>query len=699
MKKTIIRRMLSFVLLLSLLLSPVLTGCKKKREPVSDLYVVLSREADETTLSAFYTLESRLRACGYTVHRVQDSYSVGETPVEIPKGAYQICLGATNRPESRCDNQVGWSILAEDELLVIKASHAIYLNAALERLHSSLFADRTDPFGKIENWSRLSGDFVYLGRDGMLDISIQWGESGGEKAAAEAFAGRMGRLIQKYDRTKQEQLYEGALPVHFIIDPTLSYNSCSLAHLTDGLKISAPDADTLLKAAEGLQELLQALCTTENGEARSLCFPEWLSIKDVQVDPSLPTLPSLDAAPVFTGYLYPTSYTVAKESGTQEQFAQYAAQLEADGYQLQSSRSYSYDYLSADLFNSKKGNGQRNSFRLYQKGNYSVYLYYCSGNGNIRVVASTAQMADQYKEINASVATGDVTPMFAMLDIGGQNANPDWIYNQGLCLAFRLSDGRFIIVDGGQWSDADASATEVTRLYNWLVEHSPNGQVVIAAWLFTHAHSDHVNIAWKLEQMYGEVTIEYYMHNFPSLAYTQSLSKSDINLDYYSTKYPRTEAWLAEYPMIIPHTGMVYQFADCTVEILYTQEDFFPREINDFNNSCTVYKITQGGKSFLIAGDLEEPGQEHMITQTGTHLESDYVQVTHHGYNGLKQFYMYGIGNTPTTGLWPQPKLSMEELRDRKHTAVADVNRYFMDRATENYSTNEGSYVIELPRP
>jgi hypothetical protein len=120
---------------------------------------------------------------------------------------------------------------------------------------------------------------------------------------------------------------------------------------------------------------------------------------------------------------------------------------------------------------------------------------------------------------------------------------------------------------------------------------------------------------------------------------------------------------LGHYNSLIAHSGMVYEFGDAKVEILSTHEDFYPNMLNIYNNSSTIFKITLAGKTFLVAGDLQEEGQVKAIKRCGTLLESDFLQVTHHGCNGQPEFFKYIVGldesgnfNTDTIVIWPLPQ-------------------------------------------
>lgn len=399
-------------------------------------------------------------------------------------------------------------------------------------------------------------------------------------------------------------------------------------------------------------------------------------------------VPLPEGVTLYDGNFNDNTCTYLLENASYETYTAYVKTLTDAGFVLRESTKNEYEYLSFDSPNYKEGkdNDRFNEFRLFTNEDYMVHAYYLEGNKKLRVVVSDIEAYNDYAAVSATNAKSYetvTTPTFAMLDIGAYSA-------QGMCFVYRLSDGRFILIDGGQWSD-DRTTEEATRLYNYLKELSPNGKVVIAAWLITHLHSDHMNIAWLFEQMYGDVAeIQSYMYNFPSYEYARSVPGSNLKVDYYTKRYPMMHELMDRYTNLVAHTGFTYQFADCTIEILYTHEDFYPNQIKSFNNSSTVYKITLGGKTFLVAGDLEEPGQKVCNQQAGNLLDADFLQITHHGHNGQIEFYQYIVNNEleDTIVLWPQPKKVGSSTYEKPANKWIVENVKQIHYAYENYEYN-----------
>ena len=71
--------------------------------------------------------------------------------------------------------------------------------------------------------------------------------------------------------------------------------------------------------------------------------------------------------------------------------------------------------------------------------------------------------------------------------------------SSGMSYVVQLNDGRFILIDGGENFDVDGE-----RLYRYLVDKSQDENPVIACWLFTHGHKDHIFLAAEFMEVYKE---------------------------------------------------------------------------------------------------------------------------------------------------------------------------------------------------
>lgn len=229
----------------------------------------------------------------------------------------------------------------------------------------------------------------------------------------------------------------------------------------------------------------------------------------------------------------------------------------------------------------------------------------------------------------------------------------------GMGYVIQLADGRYIVIDGGpadgqlttlkkqgsKWVNDETKITEDTKnLYELLVANNPNeGEPVIAAWLITHAHGDHLGLPIQFMQTYkNDVTIEIFGYNFPDYNTTTVTDGGHVNmrntlnvLNAVINAIPeekRPERFMF-------HTGQELFFAGCEVEILYTQEDYFPNAFANGNLTSAVFRVIMEGKSgektvFMVMGDAEKQNCEQIKIMYGEELKCDILQLTHHGFNG-----------------------------------------------------------------
>ena len=215
-------------------------------------------------------------------------------------------------------------------------------------------------------------------------------------------------------------------------------------------------------------------------------------------------------------------------------------------------------------------------------------------------------------------------------------------YTSGMGYVIRLADGSFIVVDGGYGTE-----THVDNLYNVLVEQSENRDIVIAAWIFTHAHNDHAD-AFKVftNKYHTKVTVESFIYNFPTEK-AAAVCDDSPNLDQI------TEA-MAIYPeakTVIAHAGQVHYIRNAVVNILYTYDMMMPYKMVDYNATSVVFNVQIEGSTILFLGDAG--GESDNVDGELTHIAKFYnnsktvlganiVQVAHHGidkHSKVAKFY------------------------------------------------------------
>lgn len=691
-----ISKSLALILVLCMLAS-IFVGCKQdddktNTEPVSTFYLTVPAEADDDCLEAAEAISFKLANLGYQVVRKTDAEEA------LPADAYEILVGKVNREKATealaQAGNLGWAIVKDGSKLYFNATQSQLLRFAVGALDQNAFKTNTDPYAAIADTVKsYDNDMIYLFNNGVSKISVHGDRSNGTiYTVTEDLTANLRKLtgIEVSTNASADVIVEFVLADYG--QDISHYNAYTIKAEGNKITIASGTTKGIFLALDEFYQFVKTFVSFES--TKNVCFPANVTWME-SVEKSLPVLPCLKRAELYEGAVA-GSYVVALENAKYSQYTDYVALLEQEGYVLREERVSDFEYVEGDTTNftpNYKGdadNTRQNIYRTYTNSKYLAYVYFCEGSQTIRIVANPIEEYNDFVELNAQADsyTPSTDSFFAMLDIGGQNAaNPSMTYVHGMCLVVKLDDGRFIVVDGGNWVESDREASEVTRLYNWMKSKSDNGKVVIAAWLFTHAHSDHISVAWKFSQQYRNdesVEIQRYLYNFPTYEYAQPIANTTLVTSYYDTWYPRITNLVKGHEVV--HTGQIYKFANCTIEILFTHEDFYPRKINSFNNSSTIFKFTIDGKSFLVVGDLEEPGQIQAAKQCGTLLDSDYFQVAHHGWNGDINFHRYAMHSKAKIVLHPRQN---GEFATSKPGIV-----WLLENASKIYSTKDGITVI-----
>ena len=203
----------------------------------------------------------------------------------------------------------------------------------------------------------------------------------------------------------------------------------------------------------------------------------------------------------------------------------------------------------------------------------------------------------------------------------------------------RMRDGRFIFVDGGV--DDNYGRVNADLFFEQLsAQNVREGKPVVAAWIITHPHADHVAGVMRTIQKYGDrFETERVLCNFQSEA-TVSASLGGT----METEGPYNYSWqmsfyneiISKYPKIQLHTvhaGQRFVFTGLEIEVLWTPETLCqPFKVG--NEASVIYKLTGDEGSFLVTGDAQPINCQLTDAIWGEDAESDLLNYAHHGYRG-----------------------------------------------------------------
>ena len=228
---------------------------------------------------------------------------------------------------------------------------------------------------------------------------------------------------------------------------------------------------------------------------------------------------------------------------------------------------------------------------------------------------------------NATTGTGSGQMVQLGIDRGTANDNP----MIGLCIIVKLGDGRAMIVDGG--INSDAQADNIYNAFKTLgIKTDSQGRYIIANWIFTHSHGDHIGAFQSFTPLYKDkVVLERVMMNMPAAdALAGYGGATAINFDKFVAKnYPGVKR-------INPHSGLTYFIGNASIEMFYTPDSCYTTgsTFADYNNTSLVFRIQIGNNSAFIYGDSGNDASTAMLNMYGTsstEFKSDILQITHHG--------------------------------------------------------------------
>lgn len=322
----------------------------------------------------------------------------------------------------------------------------------------------------------------------------------------------------------------------------------------------------------------------------------------------------------------------------------------------------------------------------------TLNVMYLKGDKEIRICADRpahAAIQPRDKEnVYTSTTKSSVTQIGCEFAYGSETIADKQI---GMCYIFKLADGSFIIEDGGFNNKNDAD-----RIYKGLIELNGGDKkgIVIAAWIFSHTHGDHVGAFRQFTNYYAsQVTIERFIFNIPS--YDQYIEADYDNAGPGSALLTAMKKYVGA-KLSVAHPGQVYKIRNATITILFTYELRMPAKMTTFNSSSIVPRIEIEGQSFTMLGDLYTDGCNALAKLYGKELKTDFLQVAHHGASG-------GVYETnklldPIVLLWPLGEYDYFGV-GKWNRSGETYNRWFFESPTLKEIVLAGSSIrtLELP--
>ncbi len=387
--------------------------------------------------------------------------------------------------------------------------------------------------------------------------------------------------------------------------------------------------------------------------AREVCYDPFLT---------LPHYGSMDEDVNFVDLGDGAHMLYVKRTDAQE-FDAYRTALENAGYTEFANRRYG-DNLHA----------------IYTSGENVIHATYAAKEKAARIAIENAyDMSIFTEQPYETVCVPSVTM------IGQENYAKDdngFYYQKGMSLIFLLEDGRFIIVDGG-----GHNKTSLNSLYTTLQDLAPDkDNITVAAWIITHAHSDHVGTFLKFTEAgyHKSIRVENIIHHLVSADEDRTLQTREA----FAAEYTNTN-------IIKAHTGQKIYAGGAEIEMLFTFADLMPSAVDDLNATSVMFRVTVQGKTVMILGDSTTYTSGHLVKTYGNYLKSDIVQVAHHGKTGGTVALYEKIDADVL--LWPGGVANFNGDGSLDCLRTRDYNVKALELAEEAYIAGANIFTLIMP--
>ena len=315
------------------------------------------------------------------------------------------------------------------------------------------------------------------------------------------------------------------------------------------------------------------------------------------------------------------------------------------------------------------------------------------------------------KEVRTAIdKRGEGADGFALTGLSGENTyqsvtspcmtlveieSADW--PGGLSMIFKLSDGRFFVIDSGIGGRKDNDGSSSGWIWASLAKHAddPNN-IRVAAWLITHTHSDHAGGLVDMARGWYENSEGRHSVMPKNCTEIITIEKLIYNQPANMSKFGRA-GWIGEIieafdikEVVKAHPGQELWFADLKLTV-YTTQDLLVEvdsSIDDLNEYSVVTMIEFNGKRILSLGDADPKNNAMSAKLYQNELKADVIQVAHHGYGDTGAKEVNELCN-PDIVLWPVAKDEMVNANCKQK----EINKIFLSK--ENYAPHGGNITFD----
>ncbi len=216
---------------------------------------------------------------------------------------------------------------------------------------------------------------------------------------------------------------------------------------------------------------------------------------------------------------------------------------------------------------------------------------------------------------------------------------PSQINTIGNSYVFQMENGKVVVMDGGVKEECEYLRGFLAALGN-----------EVEAWFISHPHGDHMGALNQILIDPGEIRIKTIYHSeLPPAFYKPNETESSA----YSTEgFYNNLSNSGIQVLNINEPGMTVEIDQTKFKILSVANPNIT--VNAYNNSSMAIKVWDTKKSILFLGDMGAEGGDRLLAGPyGEELDCDYLQMAHHGQQGVRKDFYRSIEFRVC--LWPTP--------------------------------------------
>lgn len=256
---------------------------------------------------------------------------------------------------------------------------------------------------------------------------------------------------------------------------------------------------------------------------------------------------------------------------------------------------------------------------------------------------------------------------------------------QSMGYMLKTNENKLVMIDGGTKDDKEHVLGKIQE----------NGGIV-EYWFITHAHDDHYGVLNEILKENSNIEIK-------------NIIVSLNDEEWYMTNDSQRCEDIKEFLDLLKREDVLPKVREATLreEINVDNLNFKILKLkspeitqNAGNNQSMVIKVDNMFKDVLFLGDLGVEAEEDFVNNNLDEIESDAVQMAHHGQGGVSKWVYEKI--SPKICMWPTPEWLWDnnngEGFNTAEYKTIETRTWIIEQMgiEENYVAKDGDLLIEV---